>query len=62
MTQKRRMWVGSGTGPAILAPVLSAVSTICSVEVSSILWSNALRMILTFCLVTILLHSSVFSD
>ena len=57
MTQKRRMCVGRGTGPATLAPVRSAVSTICPVEVSSILWSNAFRMILTFCLACIrLLH------
>ena len=32
MTQNRLIRVGKGTGPAIRAPVLSAVSTICAVD------------------------------
>ena len=54
ITQNRLMCVGRGTGPPMRAPVLSAVSTICPADRSSILWSKALRMIRTFCLVTIL--------
>src|SRR3989338_5639048 len=41
--------VGKGTGPASSAPYLKAVSTICLMEASKILWSYALTRILSFC-------------
>ena len=41
--------VGIGTGPATLAPVLSAVSKICWADTSRTLWSKALSIILIFC-------------
>ena len=54
MTQKRRMRVGSGTGPATRAPVSSAVSTICRLDSSSTLWSKAFSVIRIRCLATII--------
>ena len=39
MTQNFSIRVGSGTGPATLAPVDSAVSTILLADWSRILWS-----------------------
>lgn len=47
------IFVGSGIGPAIIAPVLSAVSMISFVVSSITLWSNDLILILIFCFVAI---------
>src|SRR5687767_5324039 len=61
MTENFSILVGRGTGPATSAPVRSAVSTICTADWSSILWSNAFRRILIFCFAAILLSCSCAS-
>src|SRR5918998_6178064 len=50
ITENFSMRVGSGTGPATSAPVRCAVSTICSADWSSSLWSYALRRMRMRCL------------
>src|SRR5690606_34556204 len=47
-TQNRRMRVGSGTGPATLAPVRLTVSTILVAELSRLRWSNDLSLMRIF--------------
>ena len=49
------IFVGSGIGPAMIAPVLSAVSMISFVVSSITLWSNDLILILIFCFVAMFL-------
>src|SRR5262245_53746987 len=57
MTQKTFFSVGSGTGPAILAPVRVTVSTILRAELSMTSWSYAFSRMRIFCPAIVLLSS-----